>query len=288
MKKITLVGISLAAAVLMTGCGESDSKDSSSVSATAASITTKAEAENSVSAIRTLQTRGTSAYSSANSNSSYTAPVNYAPSLVTINNTSNCSNGGTMKMSSDFDTSETDITFTFDNCKGAGGETTNGVMKMLTNDDGENANVQLIMNNFKTQSSQNSTTMNMTMDVKTMYSNSEYLDLTMDGTLIYEVVDPAEKETLGYDNFRMQAKTGNYLEIDGKVSVTSTTNTCANGSYTLDTLEDLHTTTGGFDDGKLQVNGVIFDFNTDGTATVTFADGTTSIIEQKDTVTCSN
>ena len=292
MKTKYSLGISLIIASLLTGCGGSDSGSSSNVSGEAVSITTKEEAVSAFSAVTSIKSMGSSSFSSTSSDSitdSISLSSKRGPSLVPVNETENCTSGGTISYSGDSEITSGDVTITYNNCVESDGTTTNGTQRAVMSMDGNSIDLKMTMTDFKVATLTDSSTMNMTMTAETESLTSGIMDIKMNGTLSYSTTSPIiDSGTAGYENFHIATKAGGYIEVDGKASITSSAYPCSNGSYTFETKEDLHASSNGFDSGILEVNNVSFEFNSDGTSTVTFADGTTSIIDQTATATCSN
>lgn len=143
--------------------------------------------------------------------------------------------------------------------------------------------------NFKYVEDEFSVILNTTMayDVK---SQTE-LEMTYNGTLTRKRSDL--QQTLNLENFvinaRELANDDISLAVDGKVTLTSNPATCADGVYTIQTVERVvvdHTS----DDpisGKVKVNGTEYTFNQDGTVTATVNGKTVTFDQDVEDINCS-
>ena len=79
--------------------------------------------------------------------------------------------------------------------------------------------------------------------------------------------------------------------LDGgiKLNATEAEYACMNGTYIYTTEKNMHFLPGKEtpDSGKLDINGVKFEFNGDNTATVTYTDGSTDVVDLDAEVTCN-
>jgi len=102
----------------------------------------------------------------------------------------------------------------------------------------------------------------------------------------------SSSDNIGYENFQTVQNddgSGNLTtSIDGSISLDSDLTPCANGIYEFETITPLTATYSGYAGGVVKINGTTFSFNTDGTADITYADGTTTAgIVPSSTVSCN-
>lgn len=278
--KTQLIRLSLAAGVILfTACGSSDdSSGSSNISGETVEITDVTSAENAASAISSVQgfTDSLQSVSGMSSNS---------PSRLAISKASqkmDCSYGGSMDMSGDGASG----TVAYNNCAMTSSMTLDGTMSMNSSNNGNNIYSKVSFNNFSMNMGEsNYFKYNVTMEMETNYSYDP-MKMTMDGTLSYSLDGYAG--TAGYKNFILETS-GNTFEINGQTSITSSQYSCIDGVYNISTTEPLVMSYYGdnIESGKMVVNGATYSFNSDGTANVTFSDGSTAIVEIDDTPSCT-
>lgn len=279
MKNLIHTGTSIVLATFLIGCGGSDNSSESAnyLTGDPVPITTKSEAENAVSSVVNLNSSGVSNIAPSPARSA-------APALVAVNDSGTCVDGGSYSVSGDATDTTADITQTYNNCNQYG-VLMNGSQHVKGTNDGSTINLNMTMTDLLYQYDTSSSTMNM--DVKYVSTNGTSLDMTMNGTASYNITSPIlDSGTAGYQNFRTVI-TSSGMTLNGEVSTTSTVNTCVNGTYKLETLETLTAGSSGFTSGKMKINGATFDFNSDGTATVTFADNTTQVVDQGVQLVCN-
>ena len=120
------------------------------------------------------------------------------------------------------------------------------------------------------------------------YSNK----LTINGTMLVSYKSPLVGMKIKYQNFELEESSDDGFDyvssINGSVSVKSTLKGCANGLYTLETIEPLKLSPSfnGFNYGVLVINGATFEYNVDGTIKVTLPNGSKGVIEKNASVTC--
>ena len=129
-------------------------------------------------------------------------------------------------------------------------------------------------------------------------STITYNDLKFGETLKYDfgyytydcTTDLNGNETCGQEYY-VAAKDPHEESIDGAIKINTTTpeRSCFNGTYVYTTEENMQFVPGKdtADSGKLDINGVKFEFNGDDTATVTYTDGSTDIVNLNEEVKCN-
>ncbi len=283
MKLYNAVGLVVVTAAVfsMSGCSsDSDSSGSgSNLTGEPVVIATAADAQNAISSIS-----ATSEISGADNPAQ--APSR-SPSRAPVNETIQCSGGGTITTTGDADDYTVDVTQTFNNCIESG-MTMNGSTRTTgTNNDG-NIDLTIAMTNLKTESSDMSSVIDMTQNLKFNENIGDVMDMLFNGKATYTITSPSDSGKAGYENFHIVLD-GNTLDIEGKVSSESSAHPCTNGIYSMDTTQPLYTsaTHNGFDSGAMTINNTEFVFNSDGTATVTFEDGTTATVKQNQPIVCN-
>ncbi len=126
------------------------------------------------------------------------------------------------------------------------------------------------------------------------YEDRDGIDILLNGNIeSYEWIGEGQTQTelvtkYSYENFHYIEDTNAQEDISGQVSV-SGPNTCMNGVYKVETLEKITPTDMGATAGKIKVNGAIYQFNSDGTISMTFPDESTGQFNWIDleSVTCS-
>ena len=285
MKKVYLVGLSLAVAGLVAGCGSSDSDGGGSNSLTEkpAEIVTVEDAKKAGGAVAQISTLGSFGSGFANQ-SSYAPSRNFARGTIPTQ-TQQCYNGGSYTQSGSYadDGSSFDMKMSYNNCdQGAGA--TNGSMRIKTNQSGNNIDMNLDMNDYSMVSAYGSYEMDIEMDISTNL-NYNPMDINMNGSISYITSQYYFKA--GYNNFRMN-NNNNYVSIDGTVSMDSNLGSCMSGAYTIETLDPLYVDYNGFGSGSLKVNGTIYTYS-GSSVQITLADGTTETVSQSELAgSCSN
>lgn len=280
--KTQLIRLSLVAGVvLFTACGSSDdSSDSSNITGETVEVTDATSAENAASAISSVQgfTDSLQSVSGVSSNSPSRLAPSKAPQKI------DCSYGGSMNM--DMSTDGTTGTVAYNNCSMGSSMTLDGSMSMNGSDNGNDIYSKVKFNNFSMNMGESDyLKYNVTMEMETNYSYDP-MKMIMDGTLSYSF--DGYGGTAGYKNFTLETS-GNTLEINGQTSITSNQYSCIDGVYNISTTEPLRVGYyGEVESGKMVINGATYSFNSDGTANVTFADGSTEIVEIDDTPSCTS
>ncbi|HFU74325.1 MAG TPA: hypothetical protein ENK65_02090 [Helicobacteraceae bacterium] len=283
MKKVAYLGLSITVAGLLIGCGGGSGNDSGStgsfLTGEPVAVTTPEQASNAMSSVTNLNSMGSSGITLSPTRQA-------APSLAPVSESENCVDGGSYVISGEATETSADVTSTYNNCTQYG-STLDGTQHVKGSNDGTNVNLVMTMTNFTSSSSGASSTMNMTVNY--VANNSiPSLDMILNGTVSYSYTSPiSDSGTAGYQNFRVVSQGTNSITIDGDVSTTSTAHSCVDGTYHLETTQTLVPSTSGFSSGQMIVNGATFDFHDNGTATVTFADGSTAVVTQGSEVVCN-
>jgi len=283
MKKMLMVSVIAAGVLTMTGCS-SDSDDSSNGGGSnlvgePVSITTPEAAAN---AAATVGNQGSSVSPSAQRASLK------SPSLTPVNETKNCVDGGTRKVTGDISDTSSDITITYDQC--TDGDTyTDGVLKGKSTTDasktsGQSQSIDLVQR-YSYNGQQSEIKSNATYDYTLIQNVSA--DYISSGAMEYKNLNLGDGR-IGMDNYKTTFDSQGTYSIDGGYSVQSSKYECINGVYNVETKQRLafDYNTGNIADGELDVNGVNFVFNSEGTITVTYADGTTDTIPQRQEIVC--
>ena len=279
MNRVVSISASIVLAGVMLGCGSSSDEASTTNYLTGAPvvISTQAEAQNAIAAASSF---------AKTENSASLAPSRKAPSLAPVNETYECTEGGSITLSGDTADTETDsmnVTYTYESCVELG-STTNGIMKMV----GTQYDYVWSLTNFSMVDPEGSFVMNLSEKVTT---NSIYdpLTVTMDGTMDYVINSPQNSGHVGYQNFKVVIQeSATRGSIDGDMSVTSSAYSCIDGRYNFETVETLtFESNGSISGGVMKINDVSFQFNGDSTATVTFSDGTTTTVDQDTEIICN-
>ena len=295
MKRIHLIGVSFLVAGLLVGCGSSDGDSSgenpfggstgagTGVSAVVTPVTTVEEAEQAVAAFSAINSMGAIGSNFAQ-NAPSRAPNRSVISLAPINQSTPCSNGGTMSIKGDADQSgNMNVVTKFANCNQQG-TVMNGGYDINSQTSGSNVHMDMEMSNFSYSSAASG---NMTMNLRmTIDTNLQYnpMDLTMDGTIVYDIAGNSGK--VGYSNFKVRTQ-NSALNMSGTISMESSQYSCYNGTYNVTTLEDLRTSYGsGYSSGVMVINGATYSYNSDSTVTVTLPNGETSVINQNTASVC--
>jgi hypothetical protein len=153
-------------------------------------------------------------------------------------------------------------------------------------------NYTVTASNYTMQSSEMTMKMNLTEEIEVDVSDYDPMTITLNGTM--EMIYGSYSSKMGYENFTIHTEGGSssysdtQVEINGKMSVNNTTNTCANGIYSIETISPLTSHYySGYSSGIMKVNGVTMNFNTDSTVDITYADGTSETISQSSSVVCN-
>jgi len=240
-------------------------------------ITTPQEAKKAVSTVNSINALS----NSGSSTQSYAAPSRKSPSLAPVNNVEKCIDGGTLSVKGDVARNGVDLKTTYKECVKDSMRISGTTLTKGTFGSSEiNLSVKMLNMEFKGSSSE--ITMQATMDML-LNQEQNLIDVSMDGKVTYSNVIDSGKA--GYKNFRVVAQDG-HLNMSGKVSMESENYACSNGVYEISTIEELYPYGDGFSDGIMVINGSTFEFNDDGTVTVTFANGYSSVVEQGSDLVC--
>ncbi|MDY0121302.1 MAG: hypothetical protein RBR54_05100 [Sulfurimonas sp.] len=295
MKKYINLSLSALAILTLVGCG-SDGDDTgaapkSGVTGEVVEIATVEDAQNAVASLSSINSYSSDSVSTVMPASGF---VEKQEDSILRNlraqprETMDCSSGGTMSYDGVANDTSANIVYSFNQCNNYG-TLMNGSYSVRGSNDGENISLTGSFNNFKTSSENLSININMTQAIET---NIDYnpMKTTTNGTVDVEM--GSENLQIGYENFELYMERISYsyqsyqYKINGKTSIQSSINTCANGVYNIETLTPLQSAYGGYESGKMKVNGVVIEYHSGGTATVTFEDGTSETMNQNQSVVC--
>jgi len=283
MKKVYTLGTTILLSALLIGCGAEEDgtsggdSDQSYTSGAVVEINTVAEAENAAAAISNLN-------SSVNQVSTPSPSPSRGPSLSSVNGTQSCSGGGSIVTTGDADDTTADFTTSYENCSETGITITGSSTTVGTNNGGL-VKLKITTNDLKYQfTGSDFYNMNLILDLET--SDSHAANILYNGIINYSMAEIGSGK-MAYDDFHILVNQAQELDLEGKVSVTADQNTCQNGVYNIETLDLLTPTSNGYSSGTMVVNGATYVYNNDGTADVTFSDGTTSTITQGAALVCN-
>ena len=266
----------------LVGCSEDSSGTSSNLSGTQVSITDSNEA---MLALGALGAEGGLIDLGSTDLSEYTdsddIPHAASPSLAPVDITLNCQRWGEDTADGVFtavgDISDTsyDMKYTYSECwvnnyvRYIGSKTLVG-----TANDNNLVTLNITTTNYNRVGSY---MMNTSAVAKFYTDGTAGLDILLNGKIdtyyAYNSVEYINK--MGFDDFHYVADINGHETIDGKASVTGLPKSCADGIYTLETLEQIVPDGDGASAGKIKVNDVTYQFNNDGSVSVTFVDGST-------------
>jgi hypothetical protein len=296
MKTLKLIASSLLVAALslgFVGCSsDSDSYSASNLTGSPVPITDVNEAELAILAttsIIELGSENVTEYADIDSIPHATSPA-LAISLAPVNEQVNCQRygedtDGTFSAVGEESETNIDMTYTFNECWISDSNRINGEVKLsgTINDNGlATLNVQTIDYFMVGEYTMN------TSSVLKFYpdgSNSS-VDILLNGK-VKKYYTESEAQ-IGYENFHY-AEDENELEtIEGKVSILGSPNSCSDGIYTLETLEKISSNSEGTPiSGKIKINGTTYQFNSEGTVSLTFSDGSTKQFSFEDVESAS-
>ncbi len=167
-----------------------------------------------------------------------------------------------------------DMTYTFNECWISNTNRLNGKLKMSgTVDDNGLATLNVQATNYTMVGEYVMNTSSVSKFYPEGPNNS--IDILLNGK-IEKIYAFEVSANIGYENFHYVEDVDGNEEITGKVSISGSQNSCSDGIYTLETLEKIVSNSEGIPtDGKLKINGTTFEFNSEGTVSLTFADGST-------------
>jgi len=298
VKKELLMSVLTVGVLTMTGCGSSDdsSSDGDSVDLGSPSqITTKVEAKKAIAASSQANLG-----SNNNKSAQRVAAFIQKSSARKASTSTTCDGGGTLVSTYTDDTYQNG-TFKYDNCV-FGDLTLNGTITLTdgaqtgtysyTNKNGNKLTGVMSVANGMQYFSVNGT---YSFDEKITFS---YNTFKFGETLKYEsgyntqdcTTDINGQQTCGQEYY-VAGKDPHEESIGGGVKINTTLPeySCFNGTYIYTTEKNMHFLPGKDtpDSGKLDINGVKFEFNGDNTATVTYTDGSTDIVDLDAEVTCN-
>jgi len=284
MKKVYILGLSFVVAGLLVGCGSSDSDGGggSSISGSQKVITSVPEAKQAAAAM--TQVNALSNIGSGFAPTSSTAPSR-AASLASIpTQTMNCASGGTQTIGGNYSDngSSYDMKTSYNNCNQYG-TTMDGSMELDYETSGSNINMEIEMNNFHMTQSTGSYMMDFKMEMSTNTSYDPML-MEIDGTISLDA--SGYNYNVGYDHFKVQTS-GQYLNLNGTVSMESNMYSCWNGTYTIETVSGLYVSGSGYSSGTMIVNGATYTYS-GSSVQITLPDGSTETVNQSDLVNSCN
>lgn len=282
MNKIYSIGLSTTLVALLSACGSSDSDTvdqaitdaGNSASTALKGVTLEVKDDKSA----------TNAVSSVASIGSTTAGTSPAVARLSVGyGSGNCDSGGTYNISGN----QNGGTASYSNCS-ENGVTLNGSYTYTISETNGITTTKINANNFSITSSYNTTKLNYSLEHQEKDADSFYLVVKVNGT--FETAGGPHSYKGGFENFNYTVQDKDNASIDGKFSIDmGEINSCANGIYDVKTLVTLDPTDNNprtFDSGKMTVNGATIEFHQGGTATVTFADGNTTTVNQGAIVSC--
>lgn len=280
MNKILTISVSAVFAAVMLGCGSSDDGGETAtnyLTGESVVISTPAEAQNAIAASASFGFSG---------NRATPSPSRKAPSFAPVSDSIACTDGGSISINGDAAETETgssNMTYMYNNCVEYG-STMNGSMSMVGTQYTYTAN----MTNLSIVDSEGSMNLNFNQTIST---NSTYDPFTviMSGTMDYAFNSPQNSGQIGYQNFQLMLQDSDTSgSLDGDMSITSSTYSCVDGRYHYETIDLLTFAYDGMiTGGTMKVNDATYVFNSEGTATVTFSDGTTATVQQAAEAVCN-
>lgn len=298
MKKELLMSVLAAGVLTVTGCGSKDdsaSDQGTSNLGTPSQITTKVEAKKAFAASSQI-----SLGSNNNKSAQRVAAFVQKSSAKKASNSTPCDGGGSIE-STYTDETYKNGSFKYDNCV-YDDFTINGTITLTdgamtgtydyTDKNGNKTTSVMSIANGMQYSTLNGA---FTFDENSTVS---YDDLKFGETLKYDsgyymqdcTTDINGTQTCG-QQYYVSGKDPHDESIDGgiKMNTTMPEYSCFNGTYIYTTEKNLHFLPGkeAADSGKLDINGVKFEFNGDNTATITYTDGSTDIVNLDEEVKCN-
>lgn len=290
MKLVKNIGLSVIVGLALTACGSSDNSGGSTVTggSTATNVKVIATKEDAINASAAL----TSLNGASNTGNSGYASPRRAASLAQTNQTIACSNGGSQTIvgeTPDYNSNYSantsiNLVTNYDNCDNYG-VVQNGKVTVKRDSSGD---VNTVLSNFRTTKTDGTYT-EMNYQMKTaLLANSSDSESLLNGKILFDYKENG-KGSYTYDNFKIimnQAAT--QLDLSGKIGLETDKYSCLNGTYNVETVDKLilNDTRDGYSDGTMKLNGVSYEYHTDGTAKVTFLNGDSVIIDQGAKPTC--
>ena len=265
MKKVYLSILSLAMATLFLGCSE-DAAATSYLEGSPVTITTVEEASNTLSTVGSLADAGTAGTALAVARTASQKAMSLAPSLTPslASYTQACPYGGSLTIDG---ASETSFTGTYSDCD-LGTVVADGSISVSGD--------TLTYSNLTMTDSTYGISLMMNMSIVDVGGTGA--DVTINGTIA--MTDSTDSASFGYQNFHVITRTNYDININGDISINSTTYPCNNGTFAISTIDDLTPFGDAISSGTMKVNGVTFDFISSTQVTVTFADGTSETVTQ--------
>lgn len=281
MKKVISVSISVALMLITSGC----SKESNS---NANGTQTPSVPQLSGEVVKIESSQG-----AINASSVLLASANFLPSSTTnrpsraparasqLVDTITCADSGSIKFYADSDTFITKSVY--ESCV-EDGTTLTGVTKHS----GDEYHYTDAFENFKADFEDGYMRYNLKSGVNTN-ANYDPFSVTSNGTMDINTTQykPIDMH-LEFVNFKTVMYGHSGGSVEGSYSVVSQNMPCANGIYNIKTLEPLQSNGyGRYVDGKIEVNGVVYEFNDEGSMRVIFEDGTAQTVSQEANGSCS-
>lgn len=282
-------------ALISVGCGSSGGDSgSSNLTGSSVSITDTNEAMLAIEAIAApnsiveLATTDLSAYTEQDE---IPHSVSAAPALAPVSTTLTCQRfgedtQGNVNFKGDLSSTSVDMTYTYNECwiddqyrllgektmKGTVNDTGYAVLNFTTDD-------YFMVGQYK---------MNTSATVKFYPDDSiSGVDILLSGKINSYSMNGTEsvEYKLGYQNFNYVEQANGYERLSGKASISGWKKSCADGIYNFETVEPIAPD---MSSGKIKVNNTTYSFNSDGTVSLTFSDGSTGQFSFEDinTSTC--
>ena len=136
-----------------------------------------------------------------------------------------------------------------------------------------------------------SVTLNGTMNYEIKDNTGPDFDITYNGTLAQKWSDREYKLTLNHFTIDVDIleNQNTSLAANGKVALQSNPTTCADGNYTIETVERVVVDHDSDDpvSGKVKVNGIVYNFNGDGTVTANVNGQSVTFDQDVEDINCS-
>ena len=301
MKKELLISILTAGLLTMSGCGSSDDSSSASDNGSSVDLGTPSPITSKVEAKKAIAASSQGNFGSNNNKSAQrVATFVQKSSARKASSSTACDGGGTIESTYTDDTYENG-TYKYNNCV-FDDFTINGTITLKDGTETGTFNY----------SNKNGDTMTGVMSAANGMSYIEFTGkMSFDGKGSMTWDHLKFGETLKYDSGSynqdcIQDANGNEVcgqeyyvagtdphdeTIDGGIELNTkqAEYACMNGTYIYTTEKNMHFVPGKGtpDSGKLDINGVKFEFNGDNTATVTYTDGSTDIVNLDEEVKCN-
>lgn len=258
-------------------------------------ITTKESSQNAVAIINDPKTFS-SAIDLGGSNSNASPSAKYASSAYasSLNYSLNCSGGGSLSINGSGDSNNFNVISSYNECKEGsfnGYIIQNGQVSLSKTETAEQSKIAAEFKDFVIDSKVNEVSFNVLYNFYFEQSNSkENNDSEVYINGLIEQTAGTYKNYIGYEKFtsKLSNKNGqNEIELNGKISYDVGELSCSNGIFEIETEEPLvPSQSSGYQSGKMKINGVVIEYNSDNTATVTLTTGQEYTVSQNASVEC--